>query len=81
MFAGRSAAGEIVNESADVVKTGTSTIGITFYGGVVGWGGLLDLTPLIPLTDVDYPSSAEQGIAWISSNEQRGQQPSRDFEI
>ena len=27
--------GEIMNESADVVKTGTSTIGITFDGGVV----------------------------------------------
>ena len=35
MFAGSSAAGEIMNESADVVKTGTSTIGITFDGGVV----------------------------------------------
>jgi len=35
MFAGTSAAGEIMNESADVVKTGTSTIGITFDGGVV----------------------------------------------
>ena len=35
MFAGSSAAGEIMNESANVVKTGTSTIGITFDGGVV----------------------------------------------